>query len=153
MAGVSGNRYPETGKRAWQMHLEDITIQSRDWEKIRNGFPDNPMVVAGDFNQTRDGNGGGYGTSEGRRTLSIELLKNNLTCMTELDFAATGYLNQHPRTKKTRRNIDYICVSDNLCSQYTVQAGAWDNFTPEGKLLSDHNGVYIDISDNSIHSN
>lgn len=145
MAGVSGNRYPETGKRAWQMHVEDITLQSRDWERIRSDFRDIPMIVAGDFNQTRDGNGRSYGTSEGRKSLSSELLRNKMVCMTELDFAATGHINQHPKTAKTRRNIDHICLSDELSSKYRIEAGAWDNFTPEGKLMSDHNGVYIDL--------
>ena len=65
--------------------------------------------------------------------------------MTELDFAATRHINQHPITTKTRRNIDHICVTTDLCSQNTIQAGAWDNFTPDGKLMSYHNGVYIDI--------
>ena len=127
------------------MHYEDIMLQSRDWEKIRNAFPDTPIIVAGDFNQTRNGNGRGYGTSEGRKTLSVELLRNKMVCMTEVDFAPTGYLSQHPKTAKTRRNIDHICVSTDLCSNYNMQAGAWDNFTPEGKLMSDHNGVYVDV--------
>lgn len=145
MAGVSGNRYPESGKRAWQMHLEDILLQSRDWGKIRSVFPDTPMIVAGDFNQTRDGMGRGYGTSEGRRTLSRELLRNSLKCVTEVDFTSTGHLNEHPLTGKDRRNIDHICVSSDISSQYRLEVGAWDNFIPDGRLISDHNGVFLDI--------
>ena len=145
MAGVNGNRYPETGKRAWQMHLEDIQLQSEDWKVITQKHPGVPMIVAGDFNQTRDGNGRGYGTSEGRSILSNELMRNNLTCITEEDYRSTRHLKPHPRTGKTRRNIDHICVSTHLVTEFEINTGAWNGFTPEGKLLSDHNGVYADI--------
>lgn len=146
MAGVNGNRYLEKGKRAWQMHMEDILLQSRDWSIITRNYPDVPLIVAGDFNQTRDGKGRGYGTSEGRKVLTRELLKNNLQCVTEVDFAATGHLTQHPITGKIRRNIDHICIARDLCSRYDMEVGAWDNFTSDGKLMSDHNGVYVDMS-------
>lgn len=144
MAGVSGNRYPEKGKKVWQLHLEDIIDQSQDWQNIMNNFPDVPFLVAGDFNQTRDGLKYGYGTNQGRKFLTQKLADNNLSCVTEDNFHENGFLQPDSKGKK-RRNIDHICISKNLCTEIRVEAGAWNQFSEDGSIYSDHNGTYVDL--------
>ena len=144
MAGVSGNRYPEKGKKVWQLHLEDIIDQSQDWQKIMDTYSDVPFLVAGDFNQTRDGLKYGYGTNQGRKLLTHRLADNDLSCVTEMDFHDSGFLNSDPKGKK-RRNIDHICLSSNFCDAVEIRTGAWDHFSKEGFRYSDHNGTYIEV--------
>lgn len=144
MAGVSGNRYPEKGKKVWQLHLEDIIDQAQDWQNIMRNYQNVPFLVAGDFNQTRDGLKYGYGTNQGRKLLTHKLADNDLSCVTEIDFHESGFLNSDSKGKK-RRNIDHICLSSNFCESGEIQAGAWDQFSKEGFRYSDHNGAYIDF--------
>lgn len=146
MAGVSGNRYPEKGKKVWQMHLEDILAQTEDWKKIMSNYPGIPLVIAGDFNQTRDNIPMGYGTGQARKLLTQKLLDNGLVCITESDFGFSGYLTPDPKKQKIRRNIDHICISRSPSLEMDYQVGAWDHFTDDGFFMSDHNGVYVDLS-------
>lgn len=103
-----------------------------------------PLVIAGDFNQTRDNSFRTYGTKFGRELLSMKLSQCRLCCLTTEDFGATGKLSIDPSKGWTRNNIDHICVTDKA---FTVNdVGAWDHFTESGKFLSDHNGVYVDLA-------
>lgn len=146
MAGVSGIRYEQKGYKAWQFHYEDIGSQSADWEKIRSHYPNAHLLVIGDFNQTRDELPKGYGTNIGREILTKELIKNNLSCLTGLDFGKLQKLSPHPKTGIIRRNIDHICISNDLLNSLKeLEVHAWNNFTLEGLAMSDHNGVYIDF--------
>ncbi|WP_051205598.1 endonuclease/exonuclease/phosphatase family protein [Salinimicrobium xinjiangense] len=144
MAGVSGNRYPDKGKKVWQLHLEDIIDQSSNWQNIMDNYPDVPFFVAGLFNQTRDGLKYGYGTNQGRKLLTQKLADNSLSCVTENDFHDLGFLKPDHNGKK-RRNIDHIFISNNFCASIEIQAGAWDHFSKEGFMYSDHNGTYIEM--------
>ena len=146
MAGVSGNRYEQTGYKTWQLHEEDILSQSQDWNRIQLLYPDAALVVLGDFNQTRDNLPKGYGTINGREVLSKELERNNLNCLTGIDFSKTGQLTVDPKKGKVRRNIDHICVSINLLSKFeNLQVSAWNHFNNDDVYMSDHNGVLIDF--------
>lgn len=146
MAGVKGGRYGELGYKVWQMHEEDIVKQSADWKRIKSEYPDYPLLVIGDYNQTRDGKPKGYGTDNVRNILSDELTRNNLTCVTEIDFEATGQLTIDPKKNKVRRNVDHIAVSSDWINKFDrYEIGAWDHFTLDGLFLSDHNGVCLDF--------
>lgn len=146
MAGVTGNRYEYEGYKPWELHYEDITRQSNDWEMIQSKNKDIPFFVIGDFNQTRDNLEKGYGTLKGRELLTKELNKNRLKCVTDIDFAKMGYLTLDKKKNKIRRNIDHICISKywvNLLNSYDI--GAWNNFNEHDIYMSDHNGVYFDF--------
>lgn len=84
MAGVSGVRYGNLNYKAWEFHEKDLYKQSADWEKLSKN--DCPLFVIGDFNQCRS-NTRGYGTMKVRRILTDLLKKNDLTCVTEIDFS------------------------------------------------------------------
>jgi endonuclease/exonuclease/phosphatase family metal-dependent hydrolase len=43
-----------------------------------------------------------------------------------------------------RNNIDHICVTKGAFKITNV--GAWDHFEESGIILSDHNGVYVDLA-------
>ena len=110
--------------KKWQEHYKSIISHGDDWAKLSQ---DLPLCVAGDFNQTLSGPTG-YGTYKGRNMLSEALQKNHLVCVTD----------------KIQFNIDHICFSTDW-AQRVNQVNTWQGFTPDGKPVSDHHGVYIDL--------
>jgi hypothetical protein len=148
-AGVlDGGKYSYApGKyKAWQMHKENTILQSADWLKISADFQGVPLVVAGDFNQTRDSLKGGYGTKATRELMTMALEICNLSCVTTEDFAESGKLSKDPKKGTVRRNIDHICISTDWKEKLKIDIGAWDHFTGDGKYMSDHNGVYLEFT-------
>lgn len=140
-----GYKGPAKTSAAWVEHYKAIEDQARDWASIRaaTGFK-LPLFVAGDFNQTRDNSVGIYGTNEGRQQLGDALLNNELVCLTTENFGENGKLKVDPKKERARNNIDHICVTR---SRFNIDyVGAWDHFTDAGIYLSDHNGVYVDLS-------
>ncbi len=162
------DRWPdETGAR-WSLHDREIERQGGDWNqihgpfpderqggdwnRIRSLFPDVPFIVAGDFNQvrypekdlfSRKGKPLYYFSPKGRCLLNSALEKNNLTCLTEVDFGAERMLKPDPRKGYYRHNVDHICVT---AGRFDVQeVGAWDHFTKSHEL-TDHNGVFVDLA-------
>lgn len=78
--------------------------------------------------------------------LSDELDKNNLVCVSGIDFSSTGQLSPDPKKGTVRRNIDHICISKDFIEKMgDYKIGAWDHFTDDGKYMSDHNGVYLEF--------
>ena len=129
-----------------KMHKEDIVIQGKNWQKIISQHTDILFFVIEDYNQTRYSLPKGYGTKEGRQILSQQLDDNDLTCVTGIDFAATNQLNEAPKKKKVRRNIEHISVSKKwLNNLRTYKINARDNFTEDSYFTSDHNGVLIEF--------
>ena len=143
MAGVSGVRYGNLNYKTWEYHEKDLISQSQDWKKIIKSH-NLPLMVIGDFNQTRYNNQG-YGTKKVRDLLTNILNNLDLNCVTEIDFSKE-YLTVDPKKGKTRNNIDHICISEELLKIMTMhKVGAWDHFTEDGKYMSDHNGVYLEF--------
>jgi len=153
------DRWPdETGVR-WSLHDREIKRQGGDWtqthgsfpderqggdwNRIRSLFPDMPFVVAGDFNQVRDGKGTYY-SPKGIGLLNTALERNNLTCLTYMDFGHDGQLTVNPfdDSKSYRHSVDHICVTEGRFDIKKVWA--WDHFTVIQEL-SDHNGVCVDL--------
>lgn len=130
---------------AWEEHYKAIEKQGSDWTALLNTFKNIPLIVAGDFNQTRDGSKQSYGTEKGRQLLSDKLTLNKLVCLTEENFGASGKLSIDPKKAKVRNNIDHICTSSSFLKPHYV--GAWDHFTDDNLFLSDHNGVYLDFNE------
>lgn len=139
--------YAEKRYAPWQMHKEDLVLQGADWLKISRDYQGVPLCVAGDFNQTRDGLRGGYGTDEARGLLAQILDICELSCITEEGFGGNGKLSSDPKKGYPRRNVDHICISRNWeRSLDKIEIGAWDHFTDKGKYMTDHNGVYFDFT-------
>ena len=144
MAGVSGVRYGNLNYKAWEYHEKDLYNQSENWSELIKENESLPLIVAGDFNQTRFKNIG-YGTKKVRGILTEILQKLEMNCITEIDFSES-YLTKDPKKEKVRNNIDHICVSNSLISKLkNYNVGAWNHFTVDGKYMSDHNGVYFNF--------
>jgi len=142
-AGVSGVRYGSLNYKTWEYHEKDLYAQSENWKKLLE-TEKLPLLIIGDFNQTRFNNEG-YGTPKVRQILTDLLKETDLKCVTEIDFSKE-FLTEDPKKGKTRNNIDHICVSNSLLNQMkTYEVGAWNHFTEQGKFMSDHNGVYIEF--------
>lgn len=135
-----GFKAKESG--TWVEHHKEIGLCGDDWFRIQQDFPGIPLIVAGDFNQTRDGSRK-YCSSQSIELLDKQIERNNLVCLTEEDFGKAGKLNIDKNKGRYRQNVDHICISkDRFLVDYV---GAWDHFTASQEL-SDHNGVYVDIS-------
>lgn len=144
MAGVSGIRYGNLNYKAWEYHEKDLYDQTQNWLELIKENEGLPLIVAGDFNQTRFKNIG-YGTKKVRELLTQILQKLEITCITEIDFSES-YLTKDPKKGKIRNNIDHICMSNILMSKLNnYHVGAWNHFTEDGKYMSDHNGVYFNF--------
>ena len=111
--------------KKWQEHYKSIISHGDDWAKLNQGLA---WCVAGDFNETLSG-ATGYGTKQGRQMLNQELQRNHLTCVTD----------------RIEYNIDHICLSPDWAKR-VKQVNTWQGFTLDGKPVSDHYGVYIDLS-------
>ncbi|HEY6018967.1 MAG TPA: endonuclease/exonuclease/phosphatase family protein [Candidatus Paceibacterota bacterium] len=134
---------PEVKSPAWSEHEKSILEHGIDWRAIQNGQPGIPFVVAGDFNQTRDGSKV-YCSPNGIRLLNEQLERNSLVCVTDEDFGANMKLAPDPqKSGRYRHNVDHICVSKSLLKAEYV--GAWDHFR-NGEVLSDHNGVFAELT-------
>lgn len=138
-----GDRGADNSSRPWVQHYRAIVDHGNDWARLLDESGGFPLIIAGDFNQTRDGSSGTYGTKQGREMLGSELSRNNLSCLTTEDFGLAGKLKIDPKKGWVRHNVDHICVtSDAFCP---LSVGAWDHFDGSGAYLSDHNGVYVDL--------
>jgi hypothetical protein len=128
---------PNGKARRWEEHRKSINSHAADWYRLQKEFPDHLFCIAGDFNQSRDGSGW-YEDAESVKMLSVALDRSSLQCVTEVDMRANGIL-------QSRASIDHICLSKSLATQ-VVSVGAWEGTTPDGRRMSDHNGIFIDIN-------
>ena len=119
----------------WQAHAEMIDRVDRDLHTIRHSHADVPIVVAGDFNQDRDGSSW-YGTHAVRQQLGEVLDRHELACVTGFDVVATGLLHN-------RHLIDHICVPHHLAE--VAEVSCWEPTDNDGVRLSDHPTVAIDV--------
>jgi endonuclease/exonuclease/phosphatase family metal-dependent hydrolase len=126
-----------TPARQWEVHLGEIERQGREWMRLREAYPDVPLIVAGDFNQDRDGSGW-YGTKATRAALTSALANAGLECVTEMDAVATGLLAAH-------HLVDHICVPAGMPD--SVSVSAWENADDSGQRLSDHPTIAVDFTD------
>lgn len=126
--GASG-----TAKR-WEEHRRSIQQHHEDWLRIQKQYPNHPMCIAGDFNQSRDCSGW-YEEKQSVEMLSAALHDLSLVCVTEQNFRATGL---------SRSTIDHICLSKRLVP-YKLAVGTWEGTTQENEKMSDHNGVFVDL--------
>lgn len=126
-----GDRGKDGNAKNWEEHYYSIEQHGNDWEYLTKMNPNCKLIVAGDFNQARDGSGW-YGTQKGIDSLTYQLNRSKLVCLTD-------------KVKpKERHNIDHICASREL--QHYCKVGFWDNISDSNVTMSDHNGIFIDMA-------
>lgn len=121
--------------RMWEVHLAEIDRQVAEWKVLSDAHPGVPLIVAGDFNQDRDGSGW-YGTTEARARVSSGLDDVGLVCITSRDAVEAGWLKDH-------HLVDHICVSRDLEAVSSVRC--WEHRDETGQRLSDHPTVAADL--------
>jgi hypothetical protein len=123
--------------RMWQVHEREVERQGEDWAELRRRFPGLPLIVAGDFNQDRDGSGW-YGTPKVRAALTRALDDAGLVCVTTEDVVRSGRLaDQHL--------VDHIAVSETLLTSMEATMSCWARTDTDGVRLSDHPTVAVDL--------
>ncbi len=130
----ANDRGPNKTSRRWVEHRKSIEAQGKDWVRLRRDHPDRSLLVAGDFNQSRDGSGW-YMDETSDELLTVTLDAAKLRCVTAVDFRSVFRID--------RANIDHICVGGPL-EQRCRALGTWPGQS-DGPRLSDHNGVYLDF--------
>lgn len=128
-----GYRGKDGNSPFWSEHRQAIEWHKSDWTKLAKETEMDHMLVAGDYNQHRDGVGK-YGSKAIRNQLSEAFSDANLTCITEQDFKATGL---------SRRSVDHVALSQKLASQI-LDVKAFEGKDQQG-TLSDHNGITVEI--------
>lgn len=123
--------------RAWEVHGAEIDRQAADWLRLRERYPDLPVVVAGDMNQGRDGRRWSYGTAVHRAALTEAFTRAGLRSLTDVDLVETGDITE-------RGHVEHIAVSETLELVGAVEA--WDRRDAVGALLSDHPTLAVDLA-------
>jgi len=115
--------------------MEELGHQRNRWMRTRMEYPEIPLVVAGDLNQTLGGSRR-YGRPETRDALFQALSDAELTCQTTGD-EPTGQL-RHIHL------VDHICSTNHLNASgiYNV----WGPRTADGLSMSDHAGIAIELT-------
>jgi len=130
MDGVTtGNSKP------WEEHRKAIIDHGNDWARIIADNRNSMFMVAGDFNQARDGSDWYFAhttNKKGIADLTNQLTLNDLSCLTDEDFCKTKKL-------VDRHNVDHICVTTKY-QQKCTKVAVW--YEPE---LTDHNGVCVEL--------
>jgi endonuclease/exonuclease/phosphatase family metal-dependent hydrolase len=120
--------------RQWEVHRAEIERQGQEWAELRGAFPEVPLIVAGDFNQSRDGSRW-YGEQRSRDALSLRLGASGLGCVTEENWVDKGVLTQG-------NLVDHICVSPEV---EVADVHVWERTDDSGQRLSDHPTVAVDV--------
>ena len=133
-----GERFHDDGRpaRAWEVHEVEVHRQVAEWKRLRELHPTVPLVVAGDFNQAREGRRWGYGTQAARQAITDGLADAGLRCLTDVDLVATGAISD-------RSHVEHICVSNDLTMLGSILA--WDRRDGDGRALSDHPTLAADF--------
>jgi exonuclease III len=130
----ANDRGPNRTSRRWVEHRKAIEAQANDWLQLRRDHPSRAIVVAGDFNQSRDGSGW-YADEASVQLLTNALEAATLHCVTSIDFRSVFRID--------RGNIDHFCVGGPLKERCRA-LGTWLGQS-NGVRMSDHNGVYVDF--------
>ena len=115
-------------------YVETVETQSADWRALGRESGAN-VCVAGDFNADLEGGPHYYGAKTSKRAITEALAATGLTLL-------TGY----ERTRSSREHglIDHITISNDVASG-SREPIVWDMVDAEGRRLSDHVGVAVDV--------
>jgi hypothetical protein len=133
---------PDGVTKSWAEFHRVLPLQSLDWVRLKKRFLSAPLCVAGDLNQSLDGrrwNGRQYyGSHATRAALRTAIHGAGLSAVTAHDLVEAGQLTN-------RSTIDHICLDSSIAAP-PAQVGAWEAVASDGTALSDHNGVWADLS-------
>jgi endonuclease/exonuclease/phosphatase family metal-dependent hydrolase len=115
-----------------------LVLQSADWDAARKAHPNDALCIAGDFNQELSGSNL-VGTRIGRVALENTLKERKLRSLTA--GPADPLLEQG-----WRPSIDHIIVDERLTADATLTK-VWPKEYPLSRMLSDHHGVCVTMSD------
>lgn len=129
--GVGGARLP-----GWTRFCEELACQRRQWVEIRGVYPTLPTIIAGDFNQSL-GLNHWYGSKRTRSALLEAFRAAGFRCLTADVVVDSRKIGRRPL-------VDHICCSDRL--EVAGGCECWGPESTEGKVLSDHPGVAVDLT-------
>jgi endonuclease/exonuclease/phosphatase family metal-dependent hydrolase len=124
------------GAMTWQRHQESARRQAADWKELRSRYPDDLLVVGGDFNQVLDGVGR-YRNKVSTTLLRDGFASSGLACVTDSPFKGLS-----------RHNVNHIAIDDRIAKSRDIKTSAWEGASEAGRL-SDHNGVVVTIGGGS----
>lgn len=141
---VFGTVLPWCG-RAWRGHPSADAVafeaalrsQQTDWASVTRD-PRNAVCVAGDFNQDLSTKSY-YWSRKAYEALRTTLTESGLAAATADPTDPVRSL-----TGGTSACIDHICLSQSLTAKQRARSVAWSP-TLDGKVLSDHHGIYVDV--------
>ena len=113
--------------------------QRSDWSNLRRDFPDADLCVAGDLNQDLQTKHH-YGSAANRSALLNALSSQGLTSVTAGDRDPVARM-----TNQSWASIDHICLGERSLGGVSG-VDAWPNGAAPDKSLSDHFGVWVDVS-------
>jgi len=126
--------------RRWAEFSRELEVQAEDWSRLRGRYPEMPLVIAGDFNQSLDGSSY-YGTAPTRKALTAALEASGLRCLTTEDVVGAGKLVKN-------HLIDHVCVSAGL--EVLGDIACWEGWVESSDgtrtTMSDHPGVAVQLA-------
>ena len=125
------------GVPAWSRHRTAVTTQVAEWYALSQRYPDHMRIIAGDFNENLDGKRW-YGVKDAKAAITTGLTEASMTCPT----AATDLSLINGPGRLSRSTVNHICVSE--FNATVVGVRAWEG-TQSDTVLSDHNGILVDI--------
>lgn len=117
--------------KPWELHRKAVALQTDDWRRLRDEYPQHALCVAGDFNMNLDGRRW-YGVNDAKEAVLSGLDTAGMYCATRAPL-------QDPPYNLSRSTVDHICLSSQIATDERLVV--W-----EGGNLSDHNGVMISLS-------
>jgi endonuclease/exonuclease/phosphatase family metal-dependent hydrolase len=132
--GRSWQGIPTKGGQAFQSALADFRAA---WHTIVDRFPEDTLIVAGDFNQsiTRSHY---YGSYIQRAALERVLAEDDLNILTAMDDDPVM------RASHPHACIDHICVSRSANFQL-LQSERWPDTAAPDRSLSDHFAIKVQL--------
>lgn len=127
----------EKKAKPWEMHLNAVRSQTAEWARLRERYPHHMMIVAGDFNESLNGQNW-YGIQIAKDTIHNALVSNGMECLTSADVIKTFNEN----IPLSRTTVNHICITASQTNHKDVWG--WEG-TVSNAVLSDHNGVFVDI--------
>jgi hypothetical protein len=122
----------------------ELSIQQRDWHRLRLANPSAPLCIAGDLNQDLLLSGHYCGSAKGRIALRTALKDCKLTCLTGDTWDPIA------RERQGLASIDHICLAGIPLANPSSDAPpfplrVWPPKELAGPRLSDHRGVAVDL--------
>ena len=125
--------------RRWAEFSRELELQGEDWLRLRERYPEMPLVIAGDFNQSLDGSNY-YEKTSTRKRLTESLEGSGMRCLTTEDGVRAGRLVKN-------HLIDHVCASAGI--EVLGDIACWEGWVESSDgtrtTMSDHPGVAVNL--------